>query len=158
MIKKYAWLTILTALILAFGSIVTAQAEIIPPSGEGQIGLVAYVLCETLTVREAPNTSSKTVMILEYGDHILVTNQDNGWARIVRSDSIDAPYGWVNADYIAIDPARYRTESKTPVYAWTDVNAPKVALLDKGTILPILKDTGSWLIVSLRGAAGCIRK
>ena len=36
--------------------------------------------------------------------------------------------------------------------------APKVALLSKGTMLPILKDEGEWLIVSLRGATGWIYK
>jgi hypothetical protein len=36
--------------------------------------------------------------------------------------------------------------------------APKVALLSKGTMLPILKDEGEWLIVSLRGASGWIHK
>ena len=66
--------------------------------------------------------------------------------------------GWVNADYIAIDPARYRTEAETPVYAWNDTKAPKIGLLDKDTILPILKEEGDWLIVSLRGAVGWIRK
>ena len=46
----------------------------------------------------------------------------------------------------------------TPVYAWNDTAALKVGLLDPGTTLPILKDTGDWLIVSLRGATGWIRK
>ena len=36
--------------------------------------------------------------------------------------------------------------------------APKVALLDKDTLLPILKDDGEWLVVSLRGATGWIHK
>ena len=68
------------------------------------------------------------------------------------------PAGWVNADYIAVDPAWYRADNATPVYAWNDTEAPKVALLDAGTELPILKDDGDWLIVSLRGATGWIRK
>ena len=57
-----------------------------------------------------------------------------------------------------INPAWYVTEKSTAVYAWNDVNAPKVALLDKDTVLPILKDDGDWLVVSLRGASGWIRK
>ena len=69
-----------------------------------------------------------------------------------------APAGWVNAEYIAIDPSWYRTEEATPVYAWNDESAPKVALLDANTTLPILKEEGDWLIVSLRGATGWIRK
>ncbi len=50
------------------------------------------------------------------------------------------------------------TEKKTPVYAWNDTAAPKVALLDADTSLPILKEVGEWYVVSLRGAAGWIHK
>ena len=83
----------------------------------------------------------------------------NGWAKIFVSDDVDAePAGWVNAEYLAIDPAWYRTEGKTAVYAWNSTSALKVALLDKDTTLPILKDDGVWLVVGLRGATGWIRK
>ncbi len=163
--KKYAWLTIVTALILMLGSVMPVQAEIIPPHGEGQIGLQAVVLCEELTLREKPSFSSKAVQTLQYRDLIIVTEEADGWARCVLGDSEDAPCGWVNSDYIVIDPAWYRTEKKTPVYAWNDTSAPKVALLDKNTALfdpdtylPVLKDEGEWLVVSLRGASGWIHK
>ena len=155
--KKFKWLTILTALILALGSIVTARAEIIPPYGEGQIGLQALVLCNELTVRQKPSAGSDAVQTLKYGERIIVQPQTGGWARCFLSDSVDeGPVGWVNEDYLAIDPAWYRTEEKTPVYAWDDASAPKVALLDKDVSLPILKVEGEWLIVSLRGAVGFI--
>ena len=84
--------------------------------------------------------------------------QADGWAHCFLGDSEDSDSGWVNADYIAIDPDWYRTEGKTPVYAWNDTLAPKVALLDANTILPILSDEGAWLIVSLRGAVGWVQK
>ena len=48
-------------------------------------------------------------------------------------------------------------------YAWSGLSAPKVALLEKNTelfdintYLPILKNEGEWLLVSLRGATGWI--
>ena len=155
--KKLKWLTILTALILAFGSMGAARAEIIPPYGEGQIGLQAVVLCNELTVRREANAGSDAVQTLKYGERIIVQPETGGWARCFLSDSVDrGPAGWVNEDYLAIDPAWYRTEGKTPVYAWNDASAPKVALLDKDVTLPILKVEGDWLIVSLRGAVGCI--
>ena len=155
---RKTWLTILMALVLTLGSIGIARAEILPPHGEGQIGLQAFVLCEELTVRQEPSGSAKKVMTLSYGDLPIVMSQSDGWAYCAMGDSEDSPQGWVNADYIAIDPAWYRTESKTSVYAWDSTGAPKVALLDKGTILPILKDDGAWLVVSLRGASGWIKK
>ena len=135
------------------------HAEIIPPYGEGQIGLTSVVLCEELTVREGPGASYKAVMKLQYGARPIVMKEENGWAYIALGDGVDdVPPGWVNTDYLAIDPAWYRTEATTAVYAWNDVNAPKVALLDKDETLPVLKDDGDWLVVSLRGASGWIRK
>ena len=157
--KKHAWLTILTVMILALGCVRAAGAEIIPPYGEGQIGLQAVVLCESLTVRAEPRTDAKAVKTLQYGSRFSVQKTADGWADCFASDAVDAGQtGWVNADYIIIDPAWYRTEKKTEVYAWNSTAAPKVALLDKDTTLPILKDDGVWLVVGLRGATGWIRK
>ena len=156
--KKKIWLTILTALVLALGCAGVVHAEIIPPHGFGQIGLQAVVLCETLTLREKPDASSRVVQTLDYGDLPIVMEQENGWAYCAVDDSEDSPLGWVNADYLAIDPAWYRTEKKTTVYAWNDTSAPKLALLNGNTRLPILKEDGGWLVVSLRGAAGWIQK
>ena len=155
--KKTIRMAILLALAIIIGSAAAVQAEIIPPEGEGQIGLPAVVLCEELTMRKDARTSSGTVTVLEFGARISVMRQTDGWAYCVFGDSEDSPAGWVNADYIFIDPAWYRTDGKTPVYAWNDPAAPRVALLDKGVELPILKEDGDWLIVSLRGAVGWIR-
>ena len=158
--KKYGWLGLLTALLLILGALGMAQAEILPPRGEGQIGLQAVVLCETLTLREGPSASSKALYTLSYGDLPIVMRlqQQDEWAYCTLGDSEDSLQGWLNTDYLAIDPARYRTEAATPVYAWRDTAAPKVALLDRNTTLPILKDEGEWVVVSLRGAAGWIHK
>ena len=156
---RKTWLTILMALVLTLGSVGIARAEILPPHGEGQIGLQAVVLCENLTVREQPSASTRAVRVLHYGDRIIVQTQQNGWSDCFIGDDVNGGReGWVNADYIVIDPAWYRATEMTPVYAWNDTAALKVGLLDPGTTLPILKDTGDWLIVSLRGATGWIRK
>ena len=165
--KKYTWLALLTALILALGCVGVVHAEIIPPYGPGQqIGYPAVVLCEKLTLREAPHASAKAMQTLNYGDLPIVVGADlpggaeveNGFVYCTLGDSEDSPCGWINADYIAINPAWYVTEKKTTVYAWNDAAAPKVALLDKGTRLPILKEQGDWYLVSLRGAVGWIHK
>ena len=156
--KKRMRLKLLLSLVLMFVGLGSgAPAEIIPPYGEGQIGLQAVVLCETLTVRQQPSASSKALKTLHYGDRIIVQPETGGWAACFLSDSVDGERaGWVNENYLAIDPAWYRTEENTAVYAWNDTIAPQVALLDKNTILPILRDDGEWLIVSLRGATGWI--
>ena len=165
--KKFTWLTILTALILALGCLGAAFAEIIPAAEPGQqIGYQAVVLCETLTLRESSSSSSKALQTLNYGDLPIVVGADlpagpreeNGFVYCVLGDSEDSPSGWLNADYLAINPAWYITEKATAVHAWNDSTAPKVALLDKGTCLPILREEGDWYIVSLRGAVGWIHK
>ena len=165
--KKYGWLAILTALILTVGCIVVVHAEIIEPYGPGQqIGYPAVVLCEELTLREKPDSSSKALQTLHYGDLPIVVGADttsgaeeeNGFVYCALGDSIDSLCGWIKADYIAVNPSWYVTEEKTTVYAWNDTAAPKVALLDKETRLPILKEEGDWYVVSLRGAVGWIQK
>ena len=157
--KKNIWLAIMMVLVFTLGCIGAAHAEVIPALGAGQIGYQAVVLCEELTVRQQANASSRAVKTLHCGDRMIVYKQSNGFAQIFLSDAVDAePAGWVNAEYIAINPSWYRTDSKTAVYAWNSTSAPKVALLSKGETLPILKESGDWLIVSLRGAVGCVRK
>ena len=152
-------LVVFTALATLWCVGTVCSAEIIPPSGPGQIGPTAVVLCETLTVHQEADVASASVDTLHYGDRMMVVEQKDGWAEFIRSDDVDAEAeGWVNADFIAINPAWYRTEAETPVFAWNDTTAPKVAHLSKDTTLPILKDDGEWLVVSLRGAAGWIHK
>ena len=165
--KKYGWLTILTALILLLGCIGIAHAEIIPPCEPGQqIGYPAAILCEKLTLREDPSSSSKAIKTLKHGDLPIIVGADqpegakveNGFVYCTLGDSEDSLSGWINSDYIIINPAWYVTEKRTSVYAWNDTAAPKVALLEKGNRLPILKEAGNWYLVSLRGAVGWIHK
>ena len=165
--KKFAWVSILTALMLIPGCIGTVYAEIIPPYEPGQqIGYPAVVLCEKLTMREQPSSSSEAVQTLNYGDQPIVVGADtstgpqkeNGFVYCTLGDSEDSPCGWINADYIIINPAWYVTEKETAVYAWHDTAACKVALLDKNTRLPVLKEEGDWYVISLRAAVGWIHK
>ncbi len=164
--KKYDMLPVLTVMVLAFGCMGEANAEIISPYSPGQqIGYPAVVLCEKLTMREQPDSNSEVVQTLYYSDLPIVVGADrpegpeeeNGYVYCTLGDSEDSPCGWINADYILINPAWYVTEYDTPVYAWDGFDAPKVALLDSGTRLPILKEEGDWYVVSLRGATGWIK-
>lgn len=152
--KDMKKILVLSVLVFMLGCV--CHAAVIPPQGPGQIGYSSVVLCDSLSLRSAPNFSSSTLQTLHYGDRIIVMDTQDGWAHCVLGDSEDSPAGYVNEDFIAIDPAWYRTEGDTLVCAWNDTAAPKVALLDEGTTLPILRDDGDWIIVSLRGATGWI--
>ena len=150
------FIAFLMLFVLAAG---VCHADIIPPYGEGQIGLTAVVLCSNLTVRKDRSASSDAVTTLNAGARFMVQNQVDGWADCFLSDDVDGGCsGWVNADYVVVDPAWYRTNGATAVYAWNDTKAPRVGLLDDGEMRPILKDDGDWLVVGLRGAAGWILK
>ena len=140
---------------MTLGSMV-CRASIIPPSGPGQIGLSSVVLCDSLSAHQEPSFSSPSVQTLHYGDRIIVMDTQDGWAKAALSDDVDGEPVWVSEDFVAVDPAYYRTEGDTAVYAWNDTGAKKVAFLDAGTTLPILRDDGDWIAVSLRGAAGWI--
>ena len=133
------------------------SASIIPAHGPGQIGYSSVVLCESLSLHDHPLVDSEVTQTLVYGDRIIVMRQENGWAEVVLGDSEDSPSGWVDAGFLAVDPAWYHMDEDTNVYAWNDTSAPKVALMDTGTELPVLKEEGEWVLVSLRGAAGWIK-
>lgn len=152
--KKISVILIMLAAMVLGGA--ACFASVIPPQGQGQIGLSSVVLCDSLSLHSEPSYSSASIQTLKYGSRIIVMSRREGWAQVVTGDSEDSPSGWVDEGYIAVDPSWYRTEKATFVYAWDDTSAPKVALLDEGVTLPILRDDGNWIIVSLRGAAGWI--
>ena len=153
--KKKPAVFLIMSMSMVLGSAV-CHASIIPPKGPGQIGYSSVVLCNSLTAHQDPSFSSPSVQTLHYGDKIIVMSTKDGWAEAALSDDVDGVPVWVNEDFVAIDPSYYQTEGDTVVYAWNDTGAKKVALLEEGTILPILRDDGDWIVVSLRGAAGWI--
>ena len=155
--KKHGWLALVLALALAFGSISTAWAQIFPPAGEGQFGLSAVVLCEALPVHQEPSASAATVKTLSFGDIIIVQPGEDGWAACFLSDDVDSSQaGYVQTADLGVDPGWFLTEDPTPVYAWNDTAAPRLALLEPNTLVPVLKTEGSWAVISLPGAAGWV--
>ena len=146
----------LISLMTVVSSGAVCRASIIPPQGPGQIGYSSVVLCDSLSAHQDPGFSSPSVQTLHYGDRIIVMDTKDGWAQAALSDDVDGVPVWVKEEYVAVDPAYYQTEGETVVYAWNDTGAKQVALLDGGTSLPILRDDGDWIVVSLRGAAGWI--
>lgn len=149
----------------------SASATILPADGvdedfkawTGLEATPAVVLCESLSVLNARgDQGGKKVDTLTYtGNDILVIESWDGYAQVHYSDGREL--GWVRNDYLLVDPAWYVCDDDMQVYAYPDTMSPRIALLDEGTKLPILTewDDGSvngWVCISLRGAAGWIRK
>lgn len=139
-----------------------ASASVIPAQGvdAGYLAFTgieakrAVVLCESLSVCDARD--GRVIDTLRFGDTFMTSESWDGWADAAYSDGSKS--GWVRSDYIVIDPAYYLTDSQTAVYAYADTMAPRVGLLDSGVRLPVIVDQGDWLVVSLRGASGWIKK
>ena len=155
--KKFMKLSLIALFVFAFSGLGMALAMVIPPQGEGQIGISAVVMLNDLPIYESADETSKVTQTLESGRHVIVMEQVDGWARLALSDSVDdVPAGWVRAESLFIDNAWYMTDSKTPLYAWNDNSAPVLDVLDEMTLIPVLKIDGEWLVVSLRGASAWI--
>lgn len=148
----------------------TALADILPATGVDETfkawtGLEcqqAVVLCESLTILDnRGDQGGQKVGSLKYGNTVPVIESWDGYAKIYYADG--SKTGWVRNDYLLMDPAWYVCDESLQVYAYPDTMAPRVALLDKGTKLPIITEynddtINGWVCVSLRGAAGWIRK
>ncbi len=150
----------------------TASATILPASGVDEefkawTGIEctpAVILCESLSVLDnrGDQGGKKDETLLYSGTATIpVIESWDGYAKIYYHDG--AKTGWVRSDYLIMNPAWYLCDEDTQVYAYPDSMAPRVALLDAGTKLAILTETADerereWVCVSLRGAAGWIRK
>jgi hypothetical protein len=159
-------------LLLSLFSMTAAQATILPASGvdeafqawTGIEATPAVILCERLTVLDARgDQGGKAVDTLQYsGQSIPVLESWDGYAKISYADG--SKTGWVRNEYLKQDPAWYVCDKPTAVYAYPEAMSPRVAYLDTGETLPILAEyddgvsIGGWVCVSLRGAAGWIRK
>ncbi len=163
--KKIA--CILTALLMMAGS---ASATILPATGidedyyafTGIEAMPAVILCESLTILDnRGDQGGQAVEVMRYsGSTIPVIEEWDGYAKISYADA--TKFGWVRSQYLLMNPAWYLCDNEMQVYAYPDNMAPRVALLDAGTRLPIITETEvdgrGWVCVSLRGAAGWIRK
>jgi len=163
---------LLTALLCLMLCVSAASASIIPAAGVDEdfkawTGIEctpAVILCESLSVYDdRGDQGGKKVETLYYsGKDIPVIESWDGWAKIYYADG--SKTGWVRNDYLLMDPAWYLCDEDVQVYAYPDVMGPCVAWLSVGTELPIITEyedgesIAGWVCVSLRGAAGWIRK
>ncbi len=153
---KRSIVTAILALMMIVAGTAAAHADILPPFGQGQIGLSAVVISEELTLYREASTSSDVLQTLHFGDLPIVTREDGEWARCVLGDAEDSPAGWVKAEGLLIDPAWYMIDAATPIYASRDAASEIVAMEDEFMLMPILAEEDGWILVAHLGTAGWI--
>lgn len=113
------------------------------------------VLCESLSLREAPDSSAAVKATLAYGTAVQATGETHpGWLCVSHGGMT----GWVREDYLLPSPAYLDLSAETPVYAYPAPDAPRIALLDAGTRCPIIAKLDGWTVISLRGASGWMKQ
>lgn len=155
-----------TLLFLICLSAATAYATVLPPDNydiefydaTGIYATPAVQLSQNLTVRDfREDEGGKGVSTLRYNSKTIPVIQSyNGEAEIYYDNG--SKTGWVYTDYLVINPSWYYCDQAVPVYAYGDKNAPRVGYVAKGTKMPIIQELNDWYVVSLRAAAGFIRK
>ncbi|MCL1965352.1 MAG: SH3 domain-containing protein [Firmicutes bacterium] len=120
------------------------------------------VLCETLTVRDAPSVSAKKVATLSTGEYMTIYDARDGWYQVHFGQGM----GWVLSDYVLETPMG--SEIRIPkagltAYAAPSLRGKKVGMLDyregmDNQWLPCIGEIDDFWIVSLRGACAFIYK
>lgn len=113
-----------------------------------------YVLCESLSMRESPDSYANVVGSLTYGTTFPVLQKDGKWWYV----SANGQSGWINSSYALIDPEYFYPATETPVLAYASPDAKRVGLVETGDQLAIIAETNDYYVVSLRGASGFISK
>ncbi len=116
----------------------------------------AEVLCKSLSALAQPNARASKVKSFSAGKTFLTWESEDIWLNCYYSDGADP--AWVRNYYVLVDPHYYRTDNGTAVYAYGSTNAPRVGLTDTGDVYPIIMENGDWVVISIRGASGWIRK
>ena len=117
-----------------------------------------FVLCQTLSVRQEPDSSASIILTLQYSDICQIIEESDLWYRVVYTVNSQNVTGWVKKDYVLTDFRYFSADQETPVYAYPDTSAKRIALLEEGESYPIITEWGDYFVISLRGASGFIAK
>ena len=118
-----------------------------------------FVLCESLSLREKPQTTSNTLVALAYGTYGTIIDENESWYHVVyRNDQGQHLSGWVKKDYLLVNPEFFTPHDETPVYAIPSHTSKRVGLISNETSYPIIGEWDGFLVISLRGASGFVEK
>jgi len=115
------------------------------------------VLCETLTLRQTPSTSSKKLSTLQTQQQVLILEEQDEWYFVQFMEPNSRTKGYVLKDFITQDFSS-RIVMDEPIYAYAapSSGSKKVALIDVGTQVYIIDTYEDFWIISLRGASAFV--
>ena len=118
-----------------------------------------FVLCESLSLRENPQTTSNTLVTLAYGTYGTIIGENESWCHVVyRDEQGQHRSGWVKKDYLLVNPEYFTPHDETPVYAIPSHDSKRVGQMSGETSYPIIGEWDGFLAISLRGASGFVAK
>lgn len=132
----------------------------IPAEEEWQGYDTGVVLCETLSLRAMPDSTSERIGVLTTGDRFVILTERDGFLLACTRAQDGELYktGWVQAAYVAKNKGTLTTEAVVHARAFGAEDAPLVAEISAGTTLNCIDQVGEYYVVSLRGASAFIQK
>lgn len=113
--------------------------------------VTGYVLCEALTVRDAPDATAQSLGTLPYGTTFAISEEQGNWWRIYGQME-----GWVDSTYALKQPEFIVVNKEAPVYPTASLSGKRVGLVTAGTSLAVIERQRDYLVISLRGGSGYI--
>lgn len=117
-----------------------------------------YVLCQSLTIREAPDTAAAPRFSMEYGDNFDILAEVGDWFQVRYRGMERDVTGYVLSSYALKDPFYIGLSAETPAFAYPSPDAKRVALLEAGARYAVIAKVDGYLVISLRGASAFIKE
>lgn len=127
-------------------------------------------------MRQGPSTGTAVITMLNSGEKVEVTGEENGWYKIKRGDT----EGYVKKDYLKIEEDNTQTEhntnndgeknqnindteqakislkTDTSVYVLPLFNSTKIADISKEKEIKLISYTGKWVYISAENITGWV--
>lgn len=127
-------------------------------------------------MRQGPSTGTAVITMLNSGEKVEVTGEENGWYKIKRGDT----EGYVKKDYLKIEEDNTQTEhntnndgeknqnindteqakislkTDTSVYVLPLFNSTKIADISKEKEIKLISYTGKWVYISTENITGWV--
>lgn len=129
-----------------------------PYTENAQANPQGYVLCQSLTIREAPDTAAAPRYCMEYGETFDILGETGDWLQVRYRGMERDVTGYVLSGYVLKDPSYIELSFETPAYAYPSPDAKRVALLEAGSNYAIIARIDGYVVISVRAASAFIKE